>query len=419
MAYCRSVGKTLPTVFHWSRAALAPDELFAPLAPAIIRASNYGTNGPARVGSAKGIGPYGTYDMGGNVREWTWNESEGNRRWILGGAWSDPDWMLIQRNSLPPFDRSATNGFRCARYPLAGLPDLVTARVQIVSRDARSATAVSDEVFEVFKRQFSYARSALNERIESTDATNKDWTRVRMSFDAGHDNTRVPLLLYLPKNARPPYQLVMFFPGLSAFVGSSSSENLSPPFDFVVKSGRALVHPIYKGSYERWDTVVSMQGDDAMRAMRTRMLEWREEAGRTLDVLAHRPDIDMASVAYLGVSFGASMPLPLLALEDRFKTAVLLAPGFSYRVVPPEADAVNYVSHVTMPVLMIGGRQDYVLPLEEAQKPLYERLGTPAEHKRHVVFDAGHVGDYPRSQMLREVLAWLDRYLGPVKPAAP
>ena len=36
----------------------------------------------------------------------------------------------------------------------------------------------------------------------------------------------------------------------------------------------------------------------------------------------------------------------------------------------------------------------------------------PAE-KRHVVFDAGH-DPLPRSQMIREILAWLDKYMGPV-----
>jgi hypothetical protein len=45
--------------------------------------------------------------------------------------------------------------------------------------------------------------------------------------------------------------------------------------------------------------------------------------------------------------------------------------------------------------------------------PLFKLLGTPAEHKRHVVFEgAGHVP--PRIEVIRETLGWLDRYLGPV-----
>ncbi len=95
---------------------------------------------------------------------------------------------------------------------------------------------------------------------------------------------------------------------------------------------------------------------------RARMFERRQEIGRTLDLMEARTDIDTGRVAYLGASFGASVPLLILALEDRIKTAVLLAPGFSYRSVPPEADAVNYVGHITMPILMIGGRQATSVP---------------------------------------------------------
>jgi pimeloyl-ACP methyl ester carboxylesterase len=106
--------------------------------------------------------------------------------------------------------------------------------------------------------------------------------------------------------------------------------------------------------------------------------------------------------------------LPLLALEDRLKTAILLAPGFTFRPMPPEADAINYVSHVTMPILMIGGRHDYVMPLETTQKPLFERFGTPSDRKKHIVMESGHT-DFPRSELIRDVLGWLDRYLGPVQ----
>lgn len=59
-----------------------------------------------------------------------------------------------------------------------------------------------------------------------------------------------------------------------------------------------------------------------------------------------------------------------------------------------------------------------IFPVESSQLPLFRLLGTPAEHKRHVIFeDAGHVP--PRLDVIREILGWLDRYLGPVKRRRP
>mgnify|MGYP001558742334 CR=1 FL=1 len=39
-------------------------------------------------------------------------------------------------------------------------------------------------------------------------------------------------------------------------------------------------------------------------------------------------------------------------------------------------------------------------------------LGTPAKDKRHVIYESGHIP--PRQEMIKETLAWLDKYLGPV-----
>jgi formylglycine-generating enzyme required for sulfatase activity/dienelactone hydrolase len=420
VAYCRSKEKVLPTVFHWARTALSPAEHLNPLAATIVRFSNLGKQGPAPVGSFRGMGPYGTYDMAGNVREWAWNEAAGGRRWIAGGAWNDPEHMFIVPNSLPPFDRSATNGFRCAQYGTeTPIPDRLMGRVEPASRDCRSAKAVSDEVFDVFRRQFSYVKSALNARVERRDTSGADWIREKITLDAGYESERVTAFVFLPHDAKPPYQVVVEFPGLTAFLGRASSEGLQPGIaDFIVKTGRALVLPVWKGSYERWDPFNSLQGEEYLRTFRMRMFQWRQDLGRLLDTLSTRNDIDSDRIGYLGVSFGSSTALPLLALDERLKVAVLMAPGFTYRLLPPEADPVNYVSRVKMPVLMLGGRHDYVFPLETSQAPLFDRLGTAPEQKRHVVFDAGHL-DFPRSQTIREVLAWLDRYLGPVaSPAA-
>jgi len=39
-------------------------------------------------------------------------------------------------------------------------------------------------------------------------------------------------------------------------------------------------------------------------------------------------------------------------------------------------------------------------------------LGTPAADKKHVVFQSSHV--VPQEGMVRETLAWFDKYLGTV-----
>jgi formylglycine-generating enzyme required for sulfatase activity/dienelactone hydrolase len=417
VAYCRSAGKDLPTVYHWARAALSPVEIGAPLAPAIIPLSNFGGKGPVPVGTYRGLGPYGTNDMAGNVREWAWNEAANSRRWILGGGWNDADYMFISPNSLPPADRSAANGVRCARYePNSGPSVEQLAHVETYSRDHRAAKAVSDEVFEVFKRQYAHVRTPLNDRVEERDTKAPDWIRERITFDAGYEPGRATAYLFLPKNAVPPYQLVVFFPGVAPFVGRTSSAALQPgAADYVPKSGRALVYPIYKGAFERWDPLITLQGDEYFRTFRTRMGQWRQDLARTIDVLDARTDIDASRIAYYGASFGASTAFPLVALEDRLKVAVLAPAGFTYRELPPEADAINYISHVTIPVLMLGGMHDYIFPLETAQKPFFERLGTSADRKRFVLADVGHT-NFPRNQLIREVLGWLDRYLGPIKP---
>ena len=53
-------------------------------------------------------------------------------------------------------------------------------------------------------------------------------------------------------------------------------------------------------------------------------------------------------------------------------------------------------------------------PIETYQRPLLELLGTPPEDKKLYVFDGAHAPtDW--NATVREILAWLDGYLGPVQ----
>ena len=62
---------------------------------------------------------------------------------------------------------------------------------------------------------------------------------------------------------------------------------------------------------------------------------------------------------------------------------------------------------------MLSGKYDSVFPFELSQKPFFRLLGTPPAMKRHVVYEGGHF--LPRPMMMRESIAWLDQYLGPVQ----
>ena len=61
---------------------------------------------------------------------------------------------------------------------------------------------------------------------------------------------------------------------------------------------------------------------------------------------------------------------------------------------------------------MLNGRYDTLIGYERSIKPFYDLLGTPAEHKKLKLYDTDHVP--PRDEIIKETLAWLDRYLGPV-----
>jgi hypothetical protein len=67
-----------------------------------------------------------------------------------------------------------------------------------------------------------------------------------------------------------------------------------------------------------------------------------------------------------------------------------------------------------MPVLMVNGREDFDLPYATAQVPMFKMLGTPAADKKHAVFEGGHIPSR-QQEPIKEMLDWLDRYLGPVK----
>ena len=71
----------------------------------MLHFSKFARQFPARVESCSSLGPYGTHDMAGKVREWCWNSVE-KFRYLLGGGWDDPRYELIYPTALDPFNRA-------------------------------------------------------------------------------------------------------------------------------------------------------------------------------------------------------------------------------------------------------------------------------------------------------------------------
>ena len=145
-------------------------------------------------------------------------------------------------------------------------------------------------------------------------------------------------------------------------------------------------------------------------------IAWSRDLGRAIDYLETRSDIDRARLAFYGVSAGADAGVILTALEPRLKTSVLQGTGI-WGGVAPEIDSLNYAPRVRIPTLMLNGRYDFETPFETSQRPLFDLLGSPAGHKQHTVFETGHA--LPIEDVAREILPWLDRYLGPVVQSSP
>ncbi len=401
-AYAAFVNKSLPTMYHWNRAAgLWATSEIAPL-------SNFAGRGVAQAGSFKGMGPYGTFDMAGNVKEWCWNEN-GGKRYILGGAWNEPVYMFIDADAQWPFDRLPTYGLRLAKY-LSKPPENTLAAVLQTRRDYSKEKPASDQAFSIYKSLYDYDKKPLDPAVETVDDGNEYWTKQKVSFSAAYGAERVIVYLFLPKSAPPPYQVVIYFPGSDA-ISERTSEHLQMwRVGFVVRSGRALAYPVYKGTYERGDDLDS-DTQNMSSTYREHVIAWAKDLRRTIDYVETRADLRPDKIAYLGISWGAEMAPVNLAVEPRVKAAVLVSGGLDSEKTGPEVDVFNFAPRVHQPVLMLNGKYDNFFPTASSQEPLFRLLGTPESEKRRVVFDSGHW--IPLDRMFKESLDWFDHYLGP------
>ena len=216
---------------------------------------------------------------------------------------------------------------------------------------------ISGQTFEAYKSLYAYDSGPLDPLSEGKQ-TFRSWTRERVTFDATNSGKRMVLYLYLPLNGSPPYQTVVFMPGIDAWY-TDSVDQFGMPLDFLIKSGRAVAFPVLRGTFERRDGLgllggIGFTSQQTTLADRDAFVKVVQDFRRSLDYLVTRPDIAPGSLAYYGLSSGAMMAPNILSQEARFRVAVLSLGGLAYDDLRwPELRPENFFSRVKIPILAL------------------------------------------------------------------
>ncbi|MBL7113840.1 MAG: SUMF1/EgtB/PvdO family nonheme iron enzyme [Bacteroidales bacterium] len=400
-AYARFVEKELPSIYHWRKLSVP---LFA---PEIVCFGNFDNKGLAKVGTYNSLTRYGTYDLPGNVSEWIFNSS-GNDRFIIGGNYKEPTYWYTMKLTVSPWTRNELVGFRCMRYIDDSLKKQLTTNINQPRRDYSNLEPVSDEIFQVYKELFYYKKTEQNPVRISKDQT-ENWIHDIISVEVPYEDLPMQIHIYLPLNSNPPFQSILFFPGLGAHNSNTIKDmSIGSNLNFWLKNGRAVIWPVYYSTFGR-----GSHNKSNVNSWKQTYRNIITDVHVVCDYLETRNDIDSEKIAFSGFSWGGGIAPYILATEERIKLGIVALFGVQSidKYMFKEFDQIDYLPRVKIPMLLLGGKFDFDYTMEQ-QKAFYDLLGTPEGDKKWIVYESTHY--IPRKDLINESVSWLDNYFGPV-----
>ena len=371
-AYCQSQGKDLPTLFQWERAArssmhiaggiIFPYGLLDPrTAP---QRANFESSGTTPVDSFEfGMSHFGVYNMAGNVMEWVRNPYDDGYA-TAGGAWSDPIYQFGHYGQRPALRSDETVGFRCAVTADRNAGD--QGAMAFASNLPVFQYRVSTErEFQASKARYVYEKTPLNIAIVAVEET-PQWRREEIAYDSYGE--RAKAFLYLPKNPKPPYQVIHFLGGDNWFAGAPVTDIVEGSARLLasyIRGGRAVFLVVLKGFAGREPVGAYLRRDYGSTQRQEILTQWATDMRRGLDYLGARPEIDSRKITFWNSSTYPEGAV-FAALDDRYSAAIFTGAGLSkglsqaFRYVEPHANPLHFFPHIRAPKLMLHGLYDEV-----------------------------------------------------------
>jgi serine/threonine protein kinase/formylglycine-generating enzyme required for sulfatase activity len=413
-AYAAFRGKQLPSLYQWEKAArIGVPALFRNAMPwglegeDTTQRANFAGKGPTPVDSFEfGVSPYGCYNMAGNVAEWCLNP-KGDDFFVAGGSWRDPPYLFGDYGAFPGFYSSSTLGFRCVLNSPHAKGDQGATRFP-PREESPTYPATSEASFRSWLPHYRYDKAQLDPKLEEVVET-LEWRREKISYNSGHEE-RTFAYLFLPKSSKPPFQVIHYIPGTSAFTSATVPQSVDFLAQAHIKAGRAVFVVVLRGYVERKDPLYVRVLDGTSVRFRDQLVYWATEIRRGLDYLETRPEVDTQKIALWNVSISAFVIVA--AVEPRYRSVIFEGDGLPKEWLKflPEANPIFFASHVRAPKLMLNGRYDEQWPFHSTVEPMYKVLRYP---KRLEVCKCGHI---PPPQVSVPIInSWLNETLGPVQ----